>query len=62
LASGFLATAVSIPVDITKTRIQTMKTVNGVPEYSGVMDVLSKVIKNEGVAALWKGKASLRSL
>jgi solute carrier family 25 oxoglutarate transporter 11 len=55
LASGFLATAVSIPVDITKTRIQTMKTVNGVPEYSGVMDVLSKVIKNEGVAALWKG-------
>ncbi|ELR21163.1 oxoglutarate carrier, putative [Acanthamoeba castellanii str. Neff] len=55
LASGFLATAVSIPVDITKTRIQTMKTINGVPEYSGVMDVLSKIVKTEGVTALWKG-------
>jgi len=29
LVSGLLATAVSIPVDITKTRIQTMKTING---------------------------------
>jgi solute carrier family 25 oxoglutarate transporter 11 len=53
--SGFWATAVSIPVDITKTRIQTMKVVNGVPEYTGVVDVVSKVIKQEGVTALWKG-------
>jgi solute carrier family 25 oxoglutarate transporter 11 len=55
LVSGLLATAVSIPVDITKTRIQTMKTINGVPEYSGVTDVLTKVIKTEGITALWKG-------
>ncbi len=55
--SGFLATAVSTPVDITKTRIQTMKVVNGVPEYSGVMDVVTKIIKQEGVPALWKGKS-----
>jgi len=55
LISGFLATAVSIPVDITKTRIQTMKTINGKPEYSGVLDVLGKVVTREGLPALWKG-------
>lgn len=35
LCSGFLSTVVSMPVDITKTRIQTMKIVDGVPEYKG---------------------------
>jgi solute carrier family 25 (mitochondrial oxoglutarate transporter), member 11 len=53
--SGFFATVVSIPIDITKTRLQTMKIVNGVPQYTGALDVLSKTIKAEGVLALWKG-------
>lgn len=32
-----------------------MKTINGKPEYSGALDVFAKVMKNEGVFALWKG-------
>ena len=32
-----------------------MKVVNGVPEYKGGLDVLAKVVRNEGVFALWKG-------
>merc|ERR1712037_607417 len=28
---------------------------DGVPEYKGAADVLSKVIKNEGFFSLWKG-------
>ena len=36
-------------------RIQNMAIKDGVPEYSGAADVLKKVIKNEGIAALWKG-------
>lgn len=32
-----------------------MKTINGKPEYSGAADVLLKLIRNEGVLALWKG-------
>lgn len=32
-----------------------MKITNGIPEYSGALDVLGKVIKNEGFFALWKG-------
>jgi len=55
MISGFITTVASMPVDIMKTRIQNMKTVNGVPEYSGALDVLGKVVKNEGVFALWKG-------
>ncbi|XP_023015568.1 mitochondrial 2-oxoglutarate/malate carrier protein [Leptinotarsa decemlineata] len=55
MISGLITTAASMPVDIAKTRIQNMKTINGKPEYSGPMDVLVKVVKNEGPFALWKG-------
>lgn len=55
MVSGFVTTLVSMPVDIIKTRIQNMKVVNGVPEYSGAAHVFSSVVKKEGVFALWKG-------
>lgn len=51
LISGLVSTAVSIPIDITKTRLQSMKN----NEYSGTIDVLVKVVKNEGFFSLWKG-------
>jgi len=53
--SGLVTTAASMPVDIAKTRIQNMKVVDGVPEYKGGLDVLRKVVSNEGFFALWKG-------
>ena len=37
MISGLVTTATSMPIDITKTRIQNMKITNGVPEYSGVV-------------------------
>uniref|UniRef100_A0A2C9JGK6 Mitochondrial 2-oxoglutarate/malate carrier protein n=1 Tax=Biomphalaria glabrata TaxID=6526 RepID=A0A2C9JGK6_BIOGL len=55
MISGLITTAASMPVDIAKTRIQNMKTVNGKPEYSGAVDVLSKTIRQEGFFSLWKG-------
>jgi len=55
LISGFFSTLVSIPVDITKTRLQTMKMVDGKYPYTGTIDCGLKVIKNEGILALWKG-------
>ena len=36
-------------------RIQNMKIIDGKPEYKGAGDVLMKVIRNEGIFALWKG-------
>ncbi|CAD5211072.1 unnamed protein product [Bursaphelenchus okinawaensis] len=55
MISGLATTIASMPVDIAKTRIQNMKVIDGKPEYSGAVDVLKKVVKNEGFFALWKG-------
>ena len=55
MISGLVTTVASMPVDITKTRIQNMKIVNGIPEYKGVFDVLVKLIRSEGFFSLWKG-------
>jgi len=55
MVAGFVCTVASVPIDMTKTRIQNMKYTNGIPEYSGTLDVIRKVVRNEGIFALWKG-------
>lgn len=51
LFSGLACTIASCPMDVIKTRIQNMR--DG--EYSGALDCLTKTVKNEGPAALFKG-------
>lgn len=53
--SAFVATGVSIPLDSAKTRVQNMKVINGVPEYSGMVDALRKTAQRDGVFSLWRG-------
>lgn len=36
-------------------RIQNMRVIDGRPEFSGVADVVRRVLANEGFFALWKG-------
>merc|ERR1719342_1581386 len=55
MISGLVTTIASMPVDIAKTRLQSMKYTNGVPEYKGAGDVLIKVVRKEGFFSLWKG-------
>ncbi|EDO47873.1 predicted protein [Nematostella vectensis] len=55
MISGLATTVASMPVDIAKTRIQNMRIIDGKPEYKGTMDVLVRIVRNEGVFALWKG-------
>ncbi|KAL3116766.1 hypothetical protein niasHT_004267 [Heterodera trifolii] len=55
MISGLATTIASMPVDIVKTRIQNMSIVDGRPEFSGVVDVVRRVLANEGIFALWKG-------
>lgn len=55
MISGLVTTIASLPVDITKTRIQNMKIIDGKPEYSGAIDVFTKTIRQEGIFSLWKG-------
>jgi len=54
--SAFIYSAASLPLDITKTRIQNMKPdASGVMPYKGMVDALVKIPTTEGVLALWKG-------
>ncbi|CAG9865120.1 unnamed protein product [Phyllotreta striolata] len=55
MTSGLITTIVSMPIDIAKTRVQNMRIVDGVAEYKGPVDVIMKILRNEGVFALWKG-------
>ncbi|KAL0970772.1 hypothetical protein UPYG_G00247190 [Umbra pygmaea] len=55
MISGLVTTAASMPVDIVKTRIQNMRMIDGKPEFRNGLDVLLKVIRNEGFFSLWKG-------
>ncbi|XP_055313538.1 mitochondrial 2-oxoglutarate/malate carrier protein-like [Sitodiplosis mosellana] len=56
MMSGFITTVASMPVDIAKTRLQNMKvSTDGKAEYRGTVDVLSRVVRQEGLFALWKG-------
>lgn len=55
MISGLVTTIASMPVDIAKTRIQSMKIIDGKAEYKGALDVLASVIRKEGFFSLWKG-------
>jgi len=55
MISGLVTTIASMPVDIAKTRLQSMKYIDGKPEYKGAGDVLAKVVRKEGFFSLWKG-------
>lgn len=51
MIAGLLSTAVSIPVDITKTRLQNMTA----GQYTGVVDCVKKTVHREGFLSLWRG-------
>lgn len=55
-AAGFFCAYFSLPFDMIKTRLQNMKPLpNGEVPYTGVVDCASKIFKNEGVLAFWRG-------
>lgn len=57
LVSAIIYCSASLPLDITKTRIQNMRPdVSGNMPYNGLMDCLLRIPREEqGVLALWKG-------
>eukprot|EP00761_Pharyngomonas_kirbyi_P013937 gb/GECH01013967.1/.p1 GENE.gb/GECH01013967.1/~~gb/GECH01013967.1/.p1 ORF type:complete len:300 (+),score=63.93 gb/GECH01013967.1/:1-900(+) len=52
MISGFISTAVSLPVDLIKTRVQMEA---GEPGMKAIQSVVSSVVKTEGVLSFWKG-------
>ncbi|XP_073149294.1 mitochondrial uncoupling protein 5-like [Henckelia pumila] len=56
-AAGFVASVVSNPVDVIKTRVMNMKVEAGAAAapYSGAIDCAMKTVRAEGAMALYKG-------
>ena len=57
--SGALAGAagplVSAPMDIVKTRFQSIDGVNGTYKYTGIHNAVTSIAKEEGLKTLWRG-------
>ena len=65
LSTGFVAAsasaAITTPLDVVKTRIQTLKKGKGEESYKGVGEAVYRIVRSEGVAGLLRGMVS-RSL
>ncbi|XP_051156724.1 mitochondrial glutamate carrier 1-like isoform X1 [Leptopilina boulardi] len=56
-AAGSTAALAVNPFDVIKTRLQAINKAPGEPTYNGVLDCISKTLKNEGPTAFFKGGA-----
>lgn len=56
ICSGFIYCIASLPLDITKTRMQNqLALADGSLKYTSIVDALLKIPRQEGLFALWKG-------
>ena len=55
LMASFIGSFASLPFDNAKTKLQKMKSVDGVLPYKGIVDCVLKTVKNEGASKLWVG-------
>ncbi|KAK9297969.1 hypothetical protein QLX08_008497 [Tetragonisca angustula] len=55
--AGSIAALSVNPFDVVKTRLQVIKKAPGEPTYNGVLDCITKTLKNEGPTAFFKGGA-----
>ncbi|CAI7731665.1 unnamed protein product [Closterium sp. NIES-54] len=53
--AGSTAAFCTTPFDVVKTRLQTH--LPGVPKYKGVVDAFSRIVREEGIGALYRGVA-----
>lgn len=56
LISASIGPMLNCPLDVTKTRLMAQVVLPGVvPKYKGVLGTMAVIVREEGVAALWKG-------
>jgi len=56
MVAGMIGPVVNCPVDVAKTRLMAQETVAGVvPKYTGMLQCMHTVAKEEGVASLYRG-------
>jgi hypothetical protein len=49
------AEAWTLPVDISKVRLQLQNKSGGIPKYSGMLNTISTIVREEGFSSLWSG-------
>ncbi|KAH6851034.1 mitochondrial carrier domain-containing protein [Chaetomium sp. MPI-CAGE-AT-0009] len=54
-SSGALGATIVYPLNVLRTRLQTQGTAMHPPTYTGIADVATKTLRNEGVRGLYKG-------
>ncbi|KAJ4306823.1 hypothetical protein N0V88_000194 [Collariella sp. IMI 366227] len=54
-SSGALGATIVYPLNVLRTRLQTQGTAMHPPTYTGILDVATKTVRNEGVRGLYKG-------
>ncbi|KAK4222062.1 mitochondrial carrier domain-containing protein [Podospora fimiseda] len=54
-SSGALGATAVYPLNVLRTRLQTQGTAMHPPTYTGIVDVATKTVRNEGVRGLYKG-------
>lgn len=56
LTSGFCYSAVTLPVDLAKTRVQNQHVgPDGKREYRNIVQAIGRIAKQEGIPSLWRG-------
>ncbi len=53
--SGALGATLVYPLNVLRTRLQTQGTAMHPPTYTGIVDVATRTVRNEGVRGLYKG-------
>ncbi|KAL2255914.1 hypothetical protein VTK26DRAFT_2486 [Humicola hyalothermophila] len=53
--SGALGASIVYPLNVLRTRLQTQGTAMHPPTYTGIVDVATRTVRNEGVRGLYKG-------
>lgn len=52
-----MAEIVTLPIDVTKVRLQLQGELGAARQYRGFFDAIVKIPRTEGIGALWKGMA-----
>ncbi|XP_065668875.1 mitochondrial glutamate carrier 1 isoform X2 [Hydra vulgaris] len=55
LFAGMVSAGTVTPLDVIKTRLQVLKRAEGEATYNGFLDTATKIYKNEGIPAFFKG-------
>jgi len=56
--AAFIASVMSNPVDVAKTRLMNQRAAEGEPVYTGTLNVMTSMVRKEGPLSLYKGFAA----